>query len=510
MKDRLAFSTFLAKPWAPILVACLGGIAYIIQLIYFSRSQEFVLDEGAFLYKGLLFASGKYSLYQSYGPWSNHMPLAFLIPGSVQALFGPGILTGRAFAIALAILTLLGIWLLAARLGNRWWAAGAIMVVALNPMLAKMYATAISQGLVIFMLTWALFLALGPNRPLWQTTLAGGMAGLILLTRINMFLVLPILVLYIFWEHGWKSGLLAGAAGLLVVIVGHALFWPGILQLWTILPRSLTPFLNVWRLPSAYDSTWQPNTSIEGRLLSFFQIFRFHFISMTGAVASWILWPSKDRWKSRSSFRSAVFLSVLFVSLLSLHLWFSIGGDYCVFCMPGYLGFFFVLGLLLFIQTASQWDSAPKGWRAVLCVTAVLVLSAGIGYSAFETIGQSLIEFPIPSFLIGSAIPSSVPLGAVLVNKLGLAEKILRRVLPIGFGFGIGLLIVLTAYLFMRFSRGSTTPNRSRMSFGMACIVFFLVIGLLLSPTPILGGGYSTYDCSGNVLEFIQGRWRAS
>jgi hypothetical protein len=105
--------------WLPALLAALGALLYFLQLIHFSQTQESVLDEGAYLYKGLLFVSGQYSLYQPYGPWSNHMPLAFLIPGVVQVLFGPGILAGRAFAILLAMFTLLGIWILARRFGGR-------------------------------------------------------------------------------------------------------------------------------------------------------------------------------------------------------------------------------------------------------------------------------------------------------------------------------------------------------------------------------------------------------
>jgi len=109
----------------------------VFQMFVFAHTQESVLDEGAYLYKGYLFATGQYTIYQPYGPWSNHMPLAFLIPGYVQQFFGPGIRTGRYFSIFLTGLTLLGVWLLARRLGNKWWAAAAMLVIAIDPALLK-------------------------------------------------------------------------------------------------------------------------------------------------------------------------------------------------------------------------------------------------------------------------------------------------------------------------------------------------------------------------------------
>jgi len=486
--------------WLAALASLLGGLLFFIQLVYFAHTQESVLDEGAYLYKGYLFVSGQYELYQPYGPWSNHMPLAFLVPGLIQVLFGPGIREGRYFAIFLAMLTLAGVWILARRFGNRWWAAAAIWILALNPMLTKMYSTAITQGLVIALLTWALVLILGQGRPLWQIVLGAVLGGLIFMTRVNMFLVLPALILYIFWDHGRKAGILSTLAGGLVVVIGHAIVWPDILHLWIILPRSLTPFLDAWRLPKPYEGIWQPDTSVEGRILSFFQIFRFHFAVMCGAIASWLLWPRSDNWKRRSDFRVAVSLSILLVILLALHMWFSLFGEYCVFCMPGYLGFFFVIGLVLFILTSAIWLRDGPGWRQWAVVVVVLVLSAGIGFSAFETIGEPLINLSIPSKLVGSSIPGYVTLGSVLTNKFGPDNRELRRLLPIFCGFLSGLALLVLVFIARKLANRPNSIRKLPYSYGYLVLVAFLIVGIVLSPTLAFAGGYTTYDCSGDVL----------
>ncbi len=53
------------------------------------------------------------------------MPFAFLIPGTAQAVFGPGLLTGRLFAILMGLITLLALWWFVRRESGNWWAAAA-------------------------------------------------------------------------------------------------------------------------------------------------------------------------------------------------------------------------------------------------------------------------------------------------------------------------------------------------------------------------------------------------
>ena len=141
-------------------MALLGGLWYFFQLWRYAHSQASQLDEGAYLFKGLLFILGEYKPFEPYGPWTNHMPLAFLIPGFFQWLLGPGLGTGRAYAVSLALLTLFGLWVLTRRIGGPWWAVFAVWAVAWNPALSKMYSMAVSQVLISCMLVWMLVLAL--------------------------------------------------------------------------------------------------------------------------------------------------------------------------------------------------------------------------------------------------------------------------------------------------------------------------------------------------------------
>ena len=129
-------------------------------------------------------------------------------------------------------------------MGNRWLAAIAVWVLALDPTLIGTYSTARSQVLVICMLTWVLVFSLGAERPVWQIVGSAFLTGIMILTRENMVFIIPLLILYIFWQHGRKKGFLTLITIFVVLFIGHIIYWPGIMYLWERwLPASLLHFL---------------------------------------------------------------------------------------------------------------------------------------------------------------------------------------------------------------------------------------------------------------------------
>lgn len=493
--------------WLAYALALAGGLLAAAQLWTFAHFQESVLDEGAYVYKGWLFATGRYVPYQAGGPWTNHTPLAFLIPGVLQTVFEPGLRTARYAAVALALLMILGLWIVSRRMGGRWWAAAAVWTLALNPAMLKTYSTAVTQGLVAAMLVWTLVLTLGEDRRLWQIGLGSLLAGLMIMTRINMLPVAPLLALYLVWQSGWRAGLVSAVGSGLAVVGLHAVYWPDILQVWTRLPRTFTPFLDPWRLPVEYKGSWKPDVTPIGRVLSLFHAVRFNFVPMVGALASVALWPRRPAWKRDSDFRAAVLLAALFASLLLSHIWAALGKDYCVFCLAGYVAFFAPTGILLVILTLENWRTRLPIWLQALIAAVILIVSAGIGFGAFEQLGEGLYNLSIPRWMMLDFQPGSVPLGAVLINKYGVEAQALRRFLPLAFGliFGGGVvLITLVAGLLARRAARRGRPSIAGASgapaFGYWAALIFLAAGALLSPSTALGGGYGTYDCSQDVI----------
>jgi small basic protein len=493
------------------LISVLGGLLYLGQSWVYAHTQASLLDEGAYLVKGYLFATGVYRPYQDYGLWTNHMPLAFLVPGYAEALFGPGLRTGRYLAILFGCLIVLGLWIVTRRMGGKWWAAIAVWVLALNPAVIKLYSLANSQALLACMLVWIMVLTLGESQPLWQILVGSALAGAILVTRVNLAPVLIFLLAYLFWQHGWRMAGLAFVAGILPVLIGHALYWPGILKIWAHwLPLKLFPFLRAWGNPPGSDPTWQPVVTTETRVLSFFQGIRFHFTALVAALAAWLLWLPRNKWPSASRYKDAVFVSGLLAVLILAHMWAALGKDYCVFCFPVYLSFFSFLGLILFAICISALIGAGihslPAWRQAAAGLAVIVLLTGIGYGTFTEVGGGLLpvlDISVPRMQAMRFLPGRVPLGTLFQNKLGLSdaafEQLARRILPAIAGLTIGIVLVILSHYLSRFTARRFAPGRA--SFGVIALLSTLLLGMILSPTLLLGGGYNTYDCQGDVIQ---------
>jgi hypothetical protein len=165
-----------------------------------------------------------------------------------------------------------------------------------------------------------LALTLGEGRRTWQLLLGTFLAVALIFTRQNMILVLPLLILYIFWQHGKKMGWLAVLTGLAMFVIGHALYWPNIMYLWLQwLPEKLTPFLDFLRPTDKGLPGFVSITSQIDRLLAFVQAFRYNFLILTGLLLVFLLWPDLKEWKKHRHFRAAVFLVVLLIGLLGMH-----------------------------------------------------------------------------------------------------------------------------------------------------------------------------------------------
>jgi hypothetical protein len=480
------------------LVALLGGLAYAAQNVLYAFTQTSELDEGAYLYQGYLFARGVYHPFQANGPWMYNAPLSYLIWGYLQAWFGPGLRTGRYFTVLLGAVMLLAVWLAARRLGGKWWAALAVWALALDPAGIKLYSLAISQILVASMLAICLALVLGEKRPLWQVTAGSVLAGLILLTRHNLAPVLPFYIAYAFWQHGKRAGLWALCAGLLTAVLGQVIFWPGILVIWAPwLPANLTPFLDAFRPPKEGSALLYP-TVFRDQLLSLSSGFRLQFVPLAGSLSALILWPGRGEWKNRPDFRAAVFLTVLFFTLLALHLWASLFNNFCVYCVPAYIAFFNVAALLLAVTVFSQGVKKASLLRQAVAVVFTLALLIDVGYASFETTGSWLINLRIPrlkTLLLSGGLPQGYAVWDVLESTFHLDYLAARRAAPAIAGFLIALALLLVAWLVWRF-------YARRLGYAWMPLTMSVVLGLgmLLSPAPALAGAPQPYDCRADNL----------
>jgi hypothetical protein len=490
----------------PYFLAALGVLLYFGLSVHYAMTQRSTIDEGLYLYKGYQFAIGKYAPYQDYGLRTQYGPLAYLIPGWAQLLFGPGLRTGRTLAVLSGLLALMGLWLVARRLKGDWWAVAAVWLAALNPGTIRTYSFGIVQGTVICLLMWMLFFSLERKNNIWQVSIGAVLAGLLLLTRQNMAPALPILVIYIFWQYGKKTGWTATAAGVITIIAGHLPFWPGIMKAWVPwLPAQLTPFLNSLRIPAGTIPLLNTPPDISARIYGLLEGLRFHFISVTGFLASLIFWPKKAAWKTVSHFRSAIFLTGLFAVLFILHLWagvgFSEGNGYNTSTFSTYLSFFDYVGILIFILIFPTMEKRAAPFRQIAAALVVMVFAFGIGYGGFDVFGNTLANLGIPrlkTFISTGHISNvKIPLWDFLSTKYGLSILDVKLLVSGVVGLLAGAIILLAGFgLWYWFKR----KRLEIYSYGFMVLASFLIIGAILTPTPVLGGGFTQWDCTGNVI----------
>lgn len=488
MKQFVSFKKIKMPVWSANALAFLGLFIYIIQAFVFAHTTISDLDEGAYLLKGILFATGKYHPFDI-GMYTNKAPFAFFIPGYAQLLFGAGLRTGRYLAVFFGVMAVIGTWVVSRRVSGKWLATAAVWVFALSPLLIKTYSYGVTQSSIACMLAWALVFSLGEGRSCWELILAGLLAGLMVMDRQNMVPVLPLLAIYAFWEHRWKAiGLLI--SGLAVVVLTHIAYWPAVLQLW-----NWVPFI---RLPAEVDFSGRglanknPDISLLTRLASLFQTVRFYYVAMVGSIISFFLWPKFSGWKSRSDFRMSLFLLVLFWGLTIMHAISALGKDYCVFCLTPYVAFFNVAGILLTVVIVRSWNWHPSNINQFLLIIVLLFIFAGIGFSSSEDIGSSLLNFPAPRMRDLRILPGFVTWWDILSGKFHISRMLAMQVISTFFGFAVGGSGILIGYIIWHHTW------HDRVKFGSFFAVVILALGLVMSP--VLNGTSGAPDCNSDVI----------
>lgn len=479
-------------------VAALGALLYVARSLYFAHSALSIGDEGAYLFKGLVFARSEFSPFQDYGYWTNKAPFAFLIPGYIQYWFGAGLREARYFALLVSFFMLAGVWILANRLGGKTWAAVAMWVFALSDANVSFYSQALSQGLVACMLAWVFVCALGEDRPLRQIIFASALSVVIVMTRQNMVFFLPLLVLYIFWQHGKKAGLWSLTLSVALFIFFHIIYWPNIMQLWAPwLPESLTPFLDNFRsfALSGYDTFNIGNLS---RIQSAAIGIQHHFFILCGFAGALILFPPRANWKSPSQFKAAVFLGASFLSLFLMHTWGSLFNQFCIQCFSPYQMFYSVAGFLFIVIVFSNGVS-DSTFRRVILLIVLLMFAAGLGSYYFQRIGAwslAAIQFPRVN---DAGQFTWASLREVLTYIFNLPLDVQKRVGSAMTGVFVGIALLIFYWTFQRFT---SVKNWMRQSASLATLNLFLLVGVILPPAA--NAGTYAAPCSTNFLTYYE------
>ena len=187
-----------------------------------------------------------------------------------------------------------------------------------------------------------------------------------------------------------------------------------------------------------------------------------------------------------------------------LHIWaglgFSEGNGYNSFTFNTYLAFFDYLGILTFILIFPLLEKHASAVSQIAASLAVLVFAAGIGYGGFEVFGDTLINLKIPrikTFLTTGQILPGVPLWDFLSTKYGIPLNSARFHIPEVAGLIVGLIFLIAGIGIWKLL---SQKKSAFYSYGLVVIMSFFLVGVILTPTPILGAGFTQWNCTGNVI----------
>ncbi len=454
-----------AKDWlitvAPILLTTVSILFMLVRSFQYANILPARMDESLFLYKGYLFATGAYKPFEPYGPWTNKNPLAFLIPGWLQLIFGPGLRTGRIVSIMFGVLTLVAVWIIVRRMTKPWLATLAVVSLALNPFYSWLFAQFISQSLTTVLLAWALVFTLGKNRSKLEIILGTLLSVLIVQVRQNMLPVPFLLILYVYWENGKKIGFISLLTAAISFFSITAFFLPDIIRNYlAVIPGFIQPIVkNIIYQPDGTKTALTDPKIIE-RILSFTQGVQTHLLELIGFFFSTsFLFRRNEKQRYR---KVTIFLWVTFFILLVAHMWASLVKSYCIFGFSNYLGFFGVIGvILLAITIEEQGKKSPKPFSLLCSFIFIIILGISIGFSIHPDIGHSLLDLQVPRITNMRIQPGSVALWTLLANKYGATYDQLEILIPTFFGLIISVFVIVVVFLIgkLKKSRRSVLVN---------------------------------------------------
>jgi len=479
--------------WIVLSIICL---LFFYQAFYLAHQLPSRVDEGSFLIKGYYFISGKYKPFEDYGPWTNNMPLAYLIPGIPQFLFGPGLRTGRYFSIFLAFITLIGFWVLIHRLRGKWWALAAVLALSINPSWIGMNVQAVSQGIVACLVTWVMVFLFGDERKIWHIGAAAFLSAMATLTRQNMVFLLPFVILFVWWRYGLKKGVVAFLFSFIPFAFVHGLYYPKIMNLWyTWFPISIKNAFNIGFIEGGGTQVWRASGDFVDRLSSFFIAVRYHFISLIGVFLTFPLVIRKRNWRSENEWKMIVSLLALFSIFFGFHGWASLTKNYCIFCFPNYVAFFIPLGTLISVLTISNITEKKLSVPILYTAGMFLILMPGIFFGSLETVGARVMKLPVPRIKDGKLVGGVIKVWELIRNRFELPYEQQILIIPPVFGLIISIsiiIILLIAYKLIN--------RKHNIKSGIVLSVGIYFFAILLTPTHLLGKFPYENTCDGDVI----------
>ncbi len=291
------FSLLKDRSWRLAIITILGLSFLLLEIVILVLYRETWFDELLYLFKGRAAIGGSLVPFQDM--IIAHPPLAFLLHGITQYIWGPSILLGRIVSSIIFFGILWIMYVIADRYAGALAGVGALFLMVSNVFLVGNYVSAVPFGLsVIFILLsiWVELLKISSQR---KTLLSAFLIGLAVLTRINL---LPAAIMYVLFlavtRRGWRE---IGSFSIVFVVILFLGFTPFLLLDFSLaISVILAPFVSIGLLSSLPSSVKADGFSFSEFLPTIVSFVREYDLTLLlfFAVTSLLLfsvWNTRDR-----------------------------------------------------------------------------------------------------------------------------------------------------------------------------------------------------------------------
>jgi len=356
----------------------LAILAFVLQAGYNLTHVRTWFDEGNYAYKGYIAANGIYPMYKDGGPYFEYMPLAFLVPGVIQAVFGPDFIAGRLFSILCGTLAIVVTYLVGKRLASRRAGLISAWFVVGNLIILRYYTTISPYSWVSLFLMLSLLVLTSSMASPYRELGAVFFAAITFVTRQNMVVALGIIVLYgMIVQKRVSSMIIVALSAFVFPALFIAPYWPDLIN------ETLAPIPLVGKFFAAFLE--QPKLATKGSLYPWsFKDFlegmdwliNFHFPILFASFFT--LFQSTKAWfRAGASLaflwnnRLCMLAGLLFFSNFIVH---TVGPQhYCAQCPAVYFNYFAPVGALVGgIGIASMLRDNPSRLQRNLVIGIVI------------------------------------------------------------------------------------------------------------------------------------------
>jgi hypothetical protein len=163
-------------------------------------------------------------------------------------------------------------------------------------------------------------------------------------------------------------------------------------------------------------------------------------------------------------------------------------GEFCISCILLYVGYFDFLGLMMLVIAAPILLKELPPFRQGIVFAIITLLILGIGFSSHEDLSSDFAKVMIERL-------DGTYLWGALIHYVDLPHLVLFRVtfVLLVSALVVGVGAIALGVIRRRLNGGPSAGGR----IGILALNLFLILGLVLSPTKVLGAGSDFFDCGG-------------